>query len=101
MADWKKLSLGRKAFTKPAATGKATKTKKLEKSSAEEIGEAEAAFRGRLEQEDKRRKLATDSEFWFAVYFDSREDKERFLRKFGLGACRRTSFPEDLISSIY
>lgn len=85
MADLKKLALGRKAFAKPVeAKTKAKPAKKLEKSCAEEVGEAEAAFRGRLEREDKRRKQATDSEFWFAVHFNSREEKERFLRKYGL-----------------
>lgn len=85
MADLKRLALGRKGIAKPAdATGKAKPSRKLEQSCADEVGETEAAFRGRLEKEDKRRKLATDSEFWFAVHFDSREEKERFLRKYGL-----------------
>ena len=85
MADLKKLALGRKAFTKSAvAKPKVKPVKKLEQSCAEEVGEVEAAFRGRLKKEDKRRRLATDSEFWIAVYFQSREEKDRFLRKYGL-----------------
>ena len=91
MADLKKLALGRKAFAKvkdaagKAAGGKAGKADKtLEESSREEIGEAEQAFRNRLDREDKRRRMATDSEFWFAVYFQSREEKEAFLRRHGL-----------------
>lgn len=83
MADWKKLAQGRKAFTKPAEE-KTKPARKLEQTSAEELGEAETAFRDRITKEDKRRKLATDSEFWFAVHFSSREEKERFLRKYGL-----------------
>ena len=88
MADLKKLAMGRKAFTatpKENAKGKAAKpVKRLEQSSAEEIGEAEAAFRDRIAKEDKRRQAATDSEFWFAVYFPTREAKDKFLRDYGL-----------------
>jgi hypothetical protein len=93
MADLKKLAMGRKAFAQvkdgAAKNGKSADkpekpAKSLEESSAEEIGEVEAAFRGRIEKEDKRRKAATDSEFWFAVYFQSREEKDVFLRKYGL-----------------
>ena len=91
MADLKKLALGRKAFAKgkdavgEAAGGKAGKPDKtLEESSREELGEAEAAFRNRLAKEDKRKAAATDSEFWFAVYFQGRQEKDAFLRKYGL-----------------
>lgn len=86
MPDLKKLAMGRKGFTKKA-NAKPTPTpeaKTLEQSSAEEIGEAESAFRNRLAREDKRRRVATDSEFWFAVYFQTREAKDAFLRKHGL-----------------
>lgn len=87
MADLKKLAQGRKGFQKgggkiPAPSKPA---KKLAESCAEEVGEVEAAFRNRLAKEDKRKVAATDSEFWFAVYFQTREEKERFLRDFGLG----------------
>lgn len=37
-------------------------------------------FRDRTKREDERFRLATDSEYWFAVCFKSREDKEAFLR---------------------
>lgn len=37
-------------------------------------------FRERTKREDDRFRLATDSEYWFAVCFKSREDKEAFLR---------------------
>ena len=88
MADLKKLALGRKAFQKPAkseAKAKAVKpVKTLEQSSAEEVGEVEAKFRAKIDKEDKRRQAATDSEFWFAVYFATREAKNRFLREHGL-----------------
>jgi hypothetical protein len=40
-------------------------------------------FRQRALQEQDRFTLATDSEFWFAVGFQSREQKEQFLREMG------------------
>ena len=51
-----------------------------------ELGEAEQAFRSRMAREDNRKRQATDTEFWFAVYFPDREEKERFLRKYGLAS---------------
>jgi hypothetical protein len=88
MADLKKLALGRKGYAKPAKAKPEVKAKKpvksLEESCKDEIGEVEAAFRNRLTREDKRKVAATDSEFWFAVYFKDRSAKERFLRDHGL-----------------
>lgn len=40
-------------------------------------------FRQRALQEQDRFTLATDSEFWFAIGFQSREQKEQFLREMG------------------
>jgi hypothetical protein len=56
----------------------------LEVSCQKEIGEAELTFRRRLKNEESRRRAATDSEFWFAVYFPDRAAKNAFLRKYGL-----------------
>ena len=39
-----------------------------------------SSFKQRAKQEDARFELATDSEFWFAVGFQSREQKELFLK---------------------
>ncbi|MCP2248174.1 hypothetical protein [Lentzea aerocolonigenes] len=41
-------------------------------------------FRERTKREDERFRLATDSEFWFALCFKSREDKDAFLKAAGL-----------------
>lgn len=38
-----------------------------------------AAFKAREQREDERFQLAVDSEFWVALCFQSREQKERFL----------------------
>jgi hypothetical protein len=92
MIDLKRLAMGRRGFARPEkesdgkdkATDGSKPKKTLEESCREEIGEAEQSFRARMAREDTRRRLATDSEFWFAVYFESREGKDRFLRKYGL-----------------
>ena len=101
MADLKKLAMGRKAFAQSTGTKPAKKpAKNLEQSCADEVGEAETAFRDRMEKEDKRRKLATDSEFWFAVHFKSREEKERFLRKYGLNSIGDKYLPGVVVDRI-
>lgn len=86
MVDFKKLALGRKGIQKdaPKQGTPAKPEKTLEQSCKEEVDETSRAFRDRIAKEDKRRRLATDSEFWIAVCFVSREDKERFLRKYDL-----------------
>ena len=84
MADLKKLAMGRKAFARMEKGKPEAKAKSLEESCKEEISEVEAAFRNRLAKEDKRRKAVADSEFWFCVYFATREAKGRFLREHGL-----------------
>lgn len=56
----------------------------IETDALAELDALDAAFRDRRRREDRRFKQATDSEFWIALCFPSREDKERFLRKHGL-----------------
>lgn len=43
-----------------------------------------AAFKERAQNENARLLDATDSEFWFSVCFQTREQKEEFLKKAGL-----------------
>ena len=52
-----------------------------------ELTELQQAFRARRDQEAGRFRAATDSEFWFAVCFESRAEKEAFLRAAGLFEC--------------
>lgn len=52
----------------------------LEADSAAELDALAKGFRERTKREDERFRLATDSEYWFAVCFRTREDKEAFLR---------------------
>lgn len=47
--------------------------------SAAELDALAKGFRERTKREDERFKLATDSEYWFAVCFKTREDKDAFL----------------------
>lgn len=51
---------------------------------AAELSALESGYRERAKMEVSRFKDATDSEFWFAVCFKTREDKEAFLKEFGL-----------------
>lgn len=41
-------------------------------------------FADRAKAERKRFRQATDSEYWFAVCFESREEKEKFLKAAGV-----------------
>lgn len=50
------------------------------KDSAEEMSAVKRAFIARAKAENDRRRLATDSEYWFCVCFQSREQVEEFLR---------------------
>lgn len=52
--------------------------------SAREFTALEQGFRDRAQRENDRFRMATDSEYWVAVCFKSREDKERFLNRAGL-----------------
>ncbi|CRK55443.1 hypothetical protein [Alloactinosynnema sp. L-07] len=52
----------------------------LETDSTAELDALAKGFRERTKREDDRFRLATDSEYWFAVCFKTREDKEAFLR---------------------
>lgn len=56
----------------------------LEERSDAEVAAIDEGFRGRMRREGDRFRRATDSEFWFAVCFTSREAKEAFLDESGL-----------------
>ncbi|WP_206793985.1 hypothetical protein [Amycolatopsis sp. MtRt-6] len=44
-----------------------------------ELDAVARGFRERTKREDERFRLATDSEYWFALCFKTREDKDAFL----------------------
>ena len=58
-------------------------TGELEHDANAEVSALLTGFRERARQEQDRFTLATDSEFWFAVGFKSREQKEAFLTAVG------------------
>jgi hypothetical protein len=52
--------------------------------SAAEVDAVASAFRDRAKREDERFQLATDSEYWVALCFRTRDEKEAFLAAAGL-----------------
>jgi hypothetical protein len=50
----------------------------------QELSDLEAGIRARKKAERVRFEAATDSEYWFAVCFRTRAEKEMFLRSAGL-----------------
>lgn len=52
----------------------------IEQDAEAELSAVLQGFKERAKAEDDRFTLATDSEFWFAVGFQSREQKELFLK---------------------
>ncbi len=56
----------------------------IEVDAEEEISEVLQGFKQRAEREDQRFWDAVDSEYWFAICFQTREQKEEFLKKLGL-----------------
>lgn len=72
--------------TEPSPFESVEYTGDLAQDSQSEVDALHDAFRKREANERKRFKTATDTEFWFAVYFKDREFKERFLR--GINAAK-------------
>ena len=58
--------------------------KPLAEACAEQLDGLQKSFRERMAREEKRRVLATDSEYWVCLCFQSREEKESFLAKTGI-----------------
>ncbi len=59
-------------------------TDNLEEDSARELSALEQGIRDRAAAERDRFREATDTEYWFAVCFRTREDKEAFLERYDL-----------------
>lgn len=59
-------------------------TGNVEEDSKAEFSALDQAYRDRAKAEADRFTAATDSEFWFAVCFKDRDEKERFLRAAGV-----------------
>jgi LPS O-antigen subunit length determinant protein (WzzB/FepE family) len=56
----------------------------MEKEAVAEVSEVLEGFRRRAERENQRMTDAIDSEYWVALCFQTREQKEEFLHKAGL-----------------
>jgi len=56
----------------------------VEKDSEAELDALQKGFRDAIKREDKRFELATDSEYWFCVCFQSREQCNAFLKAMDL-----------------
>lgn len=59
-------------------------TDNAEEDMARELTALEQGYRERATNENKRHIAATDSEYWFTVCFQSREEKNKFLQAIGL-----------------
>jgi len=57
--------------------------KDLEAAAAQEMSDALKAFKNRAKEEDGRFQDATDSEYWFCICFQTRAQKDEFLKKMG------------------
>lgn len=64
-----------------AGAGEAAADQTTEEMAAEETSELLQGFKDRAKREQQRFVQATDSEFWFAICFQTREQKEEFLHK--------------------
>jgi hypothetical protein len=66
----------------PEAEGAVT-PEEAEAMAAAEVNEVLSGFKARARQEDQRFEDATDSEYWVCLCFQTRDQKEEFLRKKG------------------
>lgn len=74
--------IGRKFVDLPNPLDKAVLTGNAEEDAEAELDALQLAYRERNAKENDRFLAATDSEFWIALCFLSREDKEAFLKKY-------------------
>lgn len=58
--------------------------KTTEEHAANNLNELQQGFKDRAKKEEKRFELATDSEYWFCVCFQSRAQKDAFLQAMNL-----------------
>ena len=72
-------SLGGLGDGKPVAPAPAPPAKDAETQSAEEVSEALAAFKAAAHRERDRFAQATSPDYWFGVYFETREQRDEFL----------------------
>lgn len=66
----------------------------------EQLAELPSAFAQRAKQEESRLRDATDSEYWVAVVFQTRAEKEEFLAKSNLDSDGRIVDGADLAKTM-
>jgi len=71
----------------------------LQEDTAREFTALEQGYRDRAKNEADRFKRATDSEYWFAVCFTSREEKNAFLDRLGLTPIGDKYLPGDAVAA--
>lgn len=69
---------------KKAAAQEDLTLEQIESGTLDELSEVEKSFRERMANENKRFRDMCDTEYWVAVCFTSREQKEEFLRSLDL-----------------
>lgn len=70
--------------TRPTAAPAEPKAPKRVGKAWDDLTDDERGFRERAAADEKRTRLAMDSEFWFTVGFDSPADRARFVAQAGL-----------------
>lgn len=80
MGKLAKLSNKGKGLTNKKKGPKVIESGKLEQAAKKELTEYQKAFKERAKQEERRFELATDTEYWTCLCFQSREQAEAFAQ---------------------
>ena len=78
------MKAGIKVSVQDNPLAKVEYTGDVQEDAAAELTELQRAYRERAKAESNRFADATDSEFWFAVCFRDRAEKDAFLAEFGV-----------------
>lgn len=79
-----KSRAARKKLKSPVLYNIPEQTGNPEIDSKADLDEVQKSFRERIKMENERFQNTTDSEYWFAVCFQTREQKEAFLKAMNL-----------------
>ena len=84
--DWDGVNARLKDALSPTTDplGKVKYTGKVDEDAKAELNAVQAAFAARRKEEADRKKVATDSGFWFCVCFKDRESRDAFRREHGI-----------------
>ena len=79
-----KREAARKKLKNPVLYNVPRQTGNPEKDAKADLDEVQKSFRERIKTENNRFKNTTDNEYWFAMCFQTREQKEAFLKAMNL-----------------